>query len=109
MGLQKMASNVTFAQGCDVKCTTTLKFNDAVNAAKNADVVVMVIGLDEGQERSGIFIMYYRKLTAFCNINEYHYSIFHFVAKVMIDLVSVCPVTKGYLFKRSNNQYPINH
>ena len=51
MGIQKMASSVTYSQGCDVKCSDTSKFGDAVNVAKSADVTVVVIGLDEGQER----------------------------------------------------------
>ena len=52
MGIQKLTGGtVTYTQGCDVKCTDTSKFGDAINAAKGADVVVMVIGLDEGQER----------------------------------------------------------
>lgn len=58
MGIQKVATDatVTYSEGCDVKCTDTSKFNDAVNTAKNADVVVIVIGLDESQERFYICI-----------------------------------------------------
>ena len=51
MGIQKMVSSVSYSQGCDIKCTDTSKFSDAVNVAKSADIIVMVIGLDEGQER----------------------------------------------------------
>ena len=50
-GLQKIGASVTYVQGCDVKCTSDSGFSDAVNAAKSADVVVVVIGLDESQER----------------------------------------------------------
>ncbi len=52
MGLHKLSDGtITYSQGCDVKCTDTSKFGDAINVAKDAEVVVMVIGLDEGQER----------------------------------------------------------
>ena len=50
-GMQKMGVSVTYKQGCDVKCSSDSGFADAVSAAKAADVVVVVIGLDEGQER----------------------------------------------------------
>jgi hypothetical protein len=50
-GLQKIGASVTYVQGCDVKCDSDSGFADAVNAAKAADVVVVVVGLDEGQER----------------------------------------------------------
>ena len=50
-GMQKMGVSVTYEQGCDVKCSSDSGFTDAVNAAKAADAVVVVIGLDEGQER----------------------------------------------------------
>ena len=38
-------------QGCDVKCSSDSHFSAAVSAAKSADVVVVVVGLDESQER----------------------------------------------------------
>ena len=50
-GLQKIGASVTYKQGCDVKCSSDSGFSDAVNAAKAADVVVVVIGLDQSQER----------------------------------------------------------
>ena len=50
-GLQKMGVSVTYEQGCDVKCSSDSGFTDAANAAKAADVVIVVVGLDEGQER----------------------------------------------------------
>ena len=34
-----------------MKCTSDSGFSDTVNAAKTADVVVVVIGLEESQER----------------------------------------------------------
>ncbi len=49
--LQGMGVSVTYKQGCDVKCDSDSGFSDAVNAAKAADAVVMVIGLDESLER----------------------------------------------------------
>ena len=43
--------NSTVVSGCDgVKCETKLHFSDAVNAAKQADYVVMVMGLDGSLE-----------------------------------------------------------
>ena len=50
-GLQKIGASVTYVQGCDVKCDSDSGFAEAINAAKAADVVVVVVGLDEGQER----------------------------------------------------------
>ena len=50
-GLQKIGATVTYAQGCDVGCTSDSGFADAVNAAKAADAVVVIIGLDLSQER----------------------------------------------------------
>ena len=50
-GMQKIGASVTYEQGCDVKCSSDSGFADAVNAAKAADAVVVVIGLDESQER----------------------------------------------------------
>ena len=51
MGLQKMGVTVMYEQGCDVKCSSDPGFADAVNATKAADAVIVVVGLDEGQER----------------------------------------------------------
>ena len=50
-GMQKMGVSVTYEQGYDVKCGSDSGFSDATNAAKAADAVVVIIGLDEGQER----------------------------------------------------------
>ena len=51
MGIQKLGVNVTYVQGCDVKCSSTSGFADAVNLAKSSDVTVLVMGLDNGQAR----------------------------------------------------------
>ena len=51
-----LGSNVTVnhASGCvDVKCESTDGFNDAVQIAKSADYVVMVMGLDQTVEAEG--------------------------------------------------------
>ncbi len=42
---------MSYAMGCDVKCASNSGFAEAVTAAKSADVVVFVIGLDQSQER----------------------------------------------------------
>lgn len=55
-GLQKLGASVTYKHGCDVKCSSDSGFSDAVNAAKAADVVIVVVGLDESQERCVLFI-----------------------------------------------------
>ena len=47
-----MASSVTSAMGCDVKCTDDSGFQEAVSAAQKAQAVIVVIGLDQSQERS---------------------------------------------------------
>ena len=51
-----VGSNVTikYASGCtDVKCETTDGFSDAVQIAKSADYVIMVMGLDQTVEAEG--------------------------------------------------------
>ena len=51
-----VGSNITvnYASGCaDVKCETKDSFNDALQIAKLADYVVMVMGLDETVEAEG--------------------------------------------------------
>jgi hypothetical protein len=53
MGIQAMGVAVQWAFGCDVACPVSSGFAAAVAAAKTADVVVMVMGLDQGQEREG--------------------------------------------------------
>ncbi len=50
-GLKGQGVSVTYAMGCDVKCTSDSGFPSAVTAAKDADVVVFVVGLDQSQER----------------------------------------------------------
>ena len=50
-GMQKMGVSVQWALGCDVPCQDTSGFSDAVNVAKSADVVIVIVGLDESQER----------------------------------------------------------
>ena len=55
-GIKSMASNVTTAKGCDVKCTDDSGFKEAVTAAQNAQAVMVVIGLDQSQERYNGYI-----------------------------------------------------
>ena len=43
--------SVQWAMGCNVACQDDSGFAGAVNVAKGADVVIVVVGLDEGQER----------------------------------------------------------
>lgn len=51
-GLQKEGvKTVYFAMGCDVKCESDSGFAAAVSAAKMADAVIFVVGLDQSQER----------------------------------------------------------
>ena len=45
-GLQKIGASVTYAPGCDISCGSDAGFPDAVNAAKAADAVIVVVGLD---------------------------------------------------------------
>ena len=51
MGIQEAGVTVSWAFGCDVACSDSQGFAEAVTTAKAADVVVMVMGLDQGQER----------------------------------------------------------
>ena len=50
-GLQKLGVSVTQAAGCDVKCQDDKGFAAAVSAAKGAEAVIAVVGLDQSQER----------------------------------------------------------
>ncbi|XP_065885424.1 uncharacterized protein [Dysidea avara] len=52
-GIKSIASNVTTAKGCDVKCTDDSGFKEAVTAAQTAQAVIVVIGLDQSQESEG--------------------------------------------------------
>ena len=51
MGIQSVGVSVQWAFGCDVACSDSSGFAEAVQVAKTADVVIMVVGLDQGQER----------------------------------------------------------
>ena len=42
---------MSYAMGCDVACENNSGFAAAVMAAKSADAVVLVVGLDESQAR----------------------------------------------------------
>ena len=45
---------MNYAPGCaDAKCETTDRFSDAVQIAKSADYVIMVMGLDKTVEAEG--------------------------------------------------------
>jgi len=46
-----MANSVTSAKGCDVKCSDDSGFQEAMSAAQKAQAVIVVIGLDQSQER----------------------------------------------------------
>lgn len=46
-----MGVEVEWALGCDVACGDSSGFTEAVQVAQSADVVIMVVGLDQGQER----------------------------------------------------------
>ena len=51
-GLENLGLNVTFSSGCkDIACSDGSGFADAVKATQQAQAVVAVIGLDQGQER----------------------------------------------------------
>ena len=51
MGLTNMNITVNYADGCNVACSSDSGFKDAMDAANNSDVIIAVVGLDEGQER----------------------------------------------------------
>ena len=51
MGIQSLGVNVTYAQGCDVKCSSTSGFDDAINLAKDSDAVILIIGSDNSIAR----------------------------------------------------------
>lgn len=53
-GIQKLGVSVTQAAGCDVKCEDTSGFAAAVSAAKGAEAVIVVVGLDQSQERYAV-------------------------------------------------------
>ena len=45
--------NITYVQGCQVAGSSTNGFGDAVNAAKSADLTVLVVGLNQTIEAEG--------------------------------------------------------
>ncbi|KAK8993565.1 hypothetical protein V6N11_033658 [Hibiscus sabdariffa] len=54
-GLQKYVKTVTYEAGCsDVKCGSEALIQPAVQAAANADAVVLVVGLDQSVEAEGL-------------------------------------------------------
>jgi hypothetical protein len=54
-GIASYVKNLTVAKGCqDVACTDSSHFADAVRAALTADVVIVVVGLDQSQETEGL-------------------------------------------------------
>lgn len=54
-GLQKYVQNVSYEPGCgNVGCTNGSQIEAAVEAAAKADVVVVVVGLDQSIEREGL-------------------------------------------------------
>jgi len=53
-GVKTYVSNVNMIKGCnDVACSDTSHFGDAVKAAANADVVIVVVGIDQSVESEG--------------------------------------------------------
>jgi len=52
-GMRKYNQKVSYSQGCDVACESTSGFQDAINAAKNADVAVIIVGIDQSLESEG--------------------------------------------------------
>ncbi|GMH25277.1 hypothetical protein Nepgr_027120 [Nepenthes gracilis] len=50
-GLQKYVQNTSYVDGClDIPCVFTSEFDEAVQLAKQADYVIVVVGLDLSQE-----------------------------------------------------------
>lgn len=53
-GLSSYVKNVNLVKGCqNVACTDTSGFKAAVQAASSADIVVVVVGIDQSQESEG--------------------------------------------------------
>eukprot|EP00731_Ephydatia_muelleri_P031010 Em0022g524a len=52
-GLTTLGVSVVWAQGCDVACTGSTGFAAAIAAAKQGEVVVVVVGLNQTQESEG--------------------------------------------------------
>jgi len=47
------SKNINYVKGCDINTQFTNQFSQAINAAQSADVVIMVMGLDQQQESEG--------------------------------------------------------
>ena len=95
MGIQKIVPSVSYSQGCDVACSDTSKFGDAVNIAKSANITVLVIGLDQGQER--LINEFINEDNKFFLIYQY---LFYIVGRGMIGLPLVSLVTRDSLYNR---------
>eukprot|EP01084_Bolivina_argentea_P283731 486022_1 len=50
-GLKEYISNVNYEEGCSMATDNKTGFEAAINAAKTADVTIMVMGLDQTQEK----------------------------------------------------------
>ncbi|KAH3767619.1 beta-D-xylosidase 2 [Pelomyxa schiedti] len=52
--IQSKAASAVYAKGCDINSQDTSGFQAAVNAAKSADVAVLVMGIDNSIESEGL-------------------------------------------------------
>ena len=52
-GIKKYVGNIDYVKGCEIADNDTSEFEAAINAAKQADITVMVMGLNQSQEREG--------------------------------------------------------
>lgn len=55
-GAKAYSSAVSYVLGCDVACDSTAGFADAIAAAKASDLVVVIVGLDQGQVRAPLSV-----------------------------------------------------
>ncbi|KAL2468006.1 putative beta-D-xylosidase 7 [Forsythia ovata] len=53
-GLQSYVKNIKFHQGCKTTNCTSISTNEVVTIAKSVDYVVLIVGLNQDQEREGL-------------------------------------------------------
>ena len=51
---EKLPGKVQYAKGCDISSDDTSGFNEAASIVKDSDEVVLIMGLDQSQEKEGL-------------------------------------------------------
>ena len=71
------SNNLIYAEGCNVPCQSNEGFNEAMTVANNADIIILLMGLNgtiesEGHDRVNISLpgLQYNLASMICNLNK---------------------------------------